>query len=43
MTSILKSVHIDKLDDIVNKLNNTYYRTIEINLLNVKDNIYWLS
>ena len=32
MTSISKFVHIDKLDDIVNKYNNTYHRTIKINL-----------
>ena len=24
MTSVLKNVYIDKLDDIVNKYNNTY-------------------
>ena len=24
MTSIMKNVYIDKLDDIVNKFNNTY-------------------
>ena len=29
MTSISKSVFIDKLDDIVNKYNNTYHRTIK--------------
>ena len=28
MTSILKNVYIDKLDNIVNKSNNKYYRTI---------------
>ena len=28
MTSISKNVYIDKLDDIVNKNNNTYHRTI---------------
>ena len=27
MTSISKNVYIDKLDDIVNKYNNTYHRT----------------
>ena len=32
MTSISKYVHIDKLDDIVNKYNNTYHSTIKINL-----------
>ena len=28
MTSISKNVHLDKLDDIVKKYNNTYHRTI---------------
>ena len=27
MTSISKNVYIDKLDDIVNKYNNTYHST----------------
>ena len=30
MTSISKNVYIDKLDDIVNKYNNTYHSTIKI-------------
>ena len=30
MTSISKNMYIDKLDNIVNKYNNTYYRTIKI-------------
>ena len=30
MTSISKRVYIDKLDDIVNKYNNTYYKTIKM-------------
>ena len=30
MTSISKNIYIDKLDDIVNEYNNTYYRTIKI-------------
>ena len=29
MTSISKNVYIDKLDDIVNKCNNKYHRTIK--------------
>ena len=29
MTSTSKNVYIDKLDDIVNKCNNTYHRTIK--------------
>ena len=36
MTSISKNVYIDKLDDIVNKYNNTYHRTIKMNLLDVQ-------
>ena len=30
MTSISKKLYIDKLDDISNKYNNTYHRTIKI-------------
>ena len=30
MTSILKNVYIDKLDDIVNKYKNTYHSTIKM-------------
>ena len=30
----------DKLDDIVNKYNNTYHKTIKMKLVDVKDNIY---
>ena len=40
MTSISKNVYIDKLDDIVNKYNNTYHRTIEMNLADIKGNRY---
>ena len=40
MTSILKKMYADKLDDIVNKYNNTYRRTIGIKPVNVKDNTY---
>ena len=35
MTSILKNVYIDKLDDIINE-----YRTIKMMPIDVKDNIY---
>ena len=35
MTSISKRVCIDKLDDIVNKYNNTYHRIIKMKLLHV--------
>ena len=40
MTSISKTVFIDKLDDIVNKYNNIYHRTIKMKLVDVKDNTY---
>ena len=36
MTSISKKVYIDKLDDIVNKYNNTYHSTIETKAVNGK-------
>ena len=31
-----KCVYIDKLEDIVNKYNNTYHRTIKMKPVNVK-------
>ena len=40
MTSVLKNVYIDKLDDIVNEYNNTYHRTIKMKPVDVKDNTY---
>ena len=40
MTSILKNVCIDKLDDIVNKYNNTYHSTIEMKPFDVKSCTY---
>ena len=33
-------MYIDELDDIVNKYNNIYHRTIIIKLVEVKPNIY---
>ena len=36
MTSILKNEYIDKLDEIVNKYNNTYHSTIKMNLVKGK-------
>ena len=30
MTSVSKNVYVDKLDDIVNKYNNTYHSTIKM-------------
>ena len=38
MSSISKNLYIDKLDDIVNKYNNTYYRTIKMKPIDVKGN-----
>ena len=40
MTSIPKNVYIDKLDDVVNKYNNTYHRTTKIRLVDVKSSTY---
>ena len=38
MTSISKTVYINKLNDIVNKYNNTYHTTIKMKPIGVKDN-----
>ena len=38
--STSKNVNIDKLDDTVNKYNNTYHRTIKIKPVGVKSNTY---
>ena len=43
MSSISKNVHIDKLDDIVNKYNNTYHSTIKIKPVDVKSNIIYID
>ena len=40
MTPVLKNVYIDKLDDIVNKYNNTYHSTIKFKPVDVKSNTY---
>ena len=40
MTSISKNAYIGKLDDIVNKYNNTYHRTIKRKPIDVKSNTY---
>ena len=40
MTSISKNVYIDKLDDIVNKYDNTYHRTIKMKPVDIKPNTY---
>ena len=42
MTWISKNVYIDKLDDIVNKYDNTYRRTIKMKSTDVKPgHVYW--
>ena len=41
MTSISKTVYIDKLHDIVNKHNNKYHRTIKMKPVDVKSSIYF--
>ena len=33
-------MYIDKLDDIVNKYNNTYHRTIKMKSVGVKPSMY---
>ena len=40
MTSISKNLYIDKLDETVNKYNNTYHTTIKMKPVDVKDNTY---
>ena len=39
-TSLSKNVYINKLDDILNKYNNTYRRTIKMKPVVVKDTKY---
>ena len=41
MTSLSKTVYIDKLDGIVNEYNNTYHRTIKTKPVHIKDNTYF--
>ena len=38
MTAISKHVYINKLDEIVNKYNNTYYSVIKMKYVDVKSN-----
>ena len=40
MISMSKNVYLDKSDDIVNKYNNTYHRTIKMKPVDVKSNTY---
>ena len=40
MTSVSKNMYTDKLDDIVDKYNNTKHRAINMKPIDVKDNTY---
>ena len=40
MTTISQNVYINKLDDIVNKFNSTYHRSIKMNPADVQSSIY---
>ena len=40
MFSVSKNVYIDKLDNILGEYNNTYYWTIKVKPVDVKDIIY---
>ena len=38
MTLVSKNLYIDKLDDMVNKYNNTHHNTIKMNPVDAKSN-----
>ena len=40
MTLTSQNVYSDKLDDVVNKYNNTHHRTIKMKRVDVKGSIY---
>ena len=40
ITSVSKNVYTDKLDNIVNKCNNTYHRTSKMRTADVKSSTY---
>ena len=40
MTAISKDVHFDVLDDIIDKYNNTYHRTIKMKPIDVEDDSF---
>ena len=40
MTSVLKDVYNDKLDDMVNKYDNTYHSTVKRKPFDLKSNTY---
>ena len=41
MISISKKVYIDKLDDIIDKYNNAYHRTVKIKPIDKNSGIYF--
>ena len=40
MTPVSKNVQFDKLDDIINKYNNTYHSAIKMKPVDVRSSIY---
>ena len=40
MTSISKNVYVAKIDDMLNKYNNTYHSTIEMKAFDIKSDTY---
>ena len=40
MTAVSKNVYFDVLNDIVDKYNNTYHRTIKMKSIDVKSDFY---
>ena len=40
MTSVMKNVYIEKLEQIINKYNNTYHRTIKMKPVDVNPSMY---
>ena len=40
MTSILKNMYINKLDDMLNRYNTTYHNTIKMKAVDIKSRIY---
>ena len=42
MTTVPKNVYIDKLDELVDRCNNTYYWTTKMKPVDVKSGTYFL-
>ena len=40
ITAVSKNVYFDALDDIVDKYNNTYYRTIKMKPIDIKSDSF---